>query len=67
MSVREKVIAGLQAAGGILPYPDVVALLDYPERGQLMNTLRTLEREGVAQRVVAFEDGAVSHTVRLVG
>jgi hypothetical protein len=66
MSVREKVLAGLAAAGGILTYPEVVELLDYPERGQLMNTLRTLEREGVARRQVAFENGAVSHTVQLL-
>lgn len=67
MSVRDKILAGLQAAGGSLPYPQVVELLDYPERGQLLNTLRALEAENVAKREVAFVEGTLSHNVRLVG
>ena len=66
MSVREKILNGVQAAGS-LTWEGTVALLDYPERGQLMTGIRQLEAEGLIKRVVAFQNGALSHTVQYTG
>lgn len=66
--LKEKIVAIVEKAGGEISYPDLYEQLGYQEQRRLLDALRLLKHEGVAQQIVAWnaETKSVSHTVKMV-
>lgn len=66
--LKEKIVGIIQESEGEISYPDLYEQLGYQEQRRLLDALRLLKHEGVAQQIVAWntETKSVSHTVKMV-
>ena len=67
--LMDKIVRLVTAAGGSLPYTDLLDGVTYQERSKIVSALRNLEKAGIARRRIgsAAVDGAVTHNIVLEG